>query len=271
MPKYEVAYYYNEHEEWEPVSYRELFSDERRAELREKGLRDRADGNYQLGIRNHPKTPHFFEKKPVRHDVDPDAVESDAHNERRNMICNFLNKYEKHDFGYFETPWADEKGYENLLRVKNYEWAKEVKFGLVYGKFVLFDILGRHSSEVSLTDKNPLIAIEVVDTHFHSKQAFKVLLESTKNIPLLVGYMFLPEMPRLNSVKKPERSNWYSKNRIHCYLSDGSFWFRNERIEDLYNVSPSEPEVYYNLVREKLYEQGFMRRQNPNNQNQADA
>lgn len=62
MPKYEVAYYYNEHEEWEPVSYRELFSDERRAELREKGLRDRADGNYQLGIRNHPKTPHFLRK-----------------------------------------------------------------------------------------------------------------------------------------------------------------------------------------------------------------
>lgn len=45
-----------------------------------------ADGNHQLGIRNHPKTPHFLEKKSVCNDVDPGATESDAHNERQHMI-----------------------------------------------------------------------------------------------------------------------------------------------------------------------------------------
>lgn len=260
LPKYEVAYFKNDEDVWEPVSFRELHREERRAELRTKELRDKPEGSYQLGIRNHPKTPHFYEMKPIRFDIEPGVTETEEHTKEQRIICSFLNKYTKHELGYYERPWDEEnKGYESFAKLRNYHWEKEVKFGLVYGKFVLFDIFGRSSSEISLTDKNPLVAIEVVDTHFHSKEAFKALLETSKNLPLIVGYMFLLKKPRLNTIKGVKNSNWFCKNRVHCYISDGSFWFRNERVEDLYDVNPREPEVYYNLIKEQLYEQGFIR------------
>jgi transcriptional regulator with PAS, ATPase and Fis domain len=65
LRKYQEAFYLNEQNQWESVSYRELSREERRAELRYKDLRDRPDGAYRLGIRSHPEKPHFFEKKTV--------------------------------------------------------------------------------------------------------------------------------------------------------------------------------------------------------------
>jgi len=114
---------------------------------------------------------------------------------------------------------------------------------------------------MSLTDKFPFVAIEIVDTHFHSQQAFVVLLEASKNIPIVIAYLFVPVMPHYNCVNSPERSNSYSKVRLQCYIADGSFWIRNERIEDdeAYKITPERPEVYYNLIREKLYAEGYIR------------
>lgn len=101
------------------------------------------------------------------------------------MVRAFLSKYEKHDMGYYERPWNKDKGFESLLKLKyEYQWGTEVQFGLVYGKFVRFDIFGRSKDEIQLTDRCPLVAIEIVDTHFHSREAFKVLLETSRNIPL---------------------------------------------------------------------------------------
>lgn len=96
LPKYKVAWYINEHKQWEEASYRELARDERRAELRECDLRDERDGVVELGIRNHPTTPHFFERRRIRTDLEPGAKESEAHEEQKRMIRAFLSKYEKH-------------------------------------------------------------------------------------------------------------------------------------------------------------------------------
>lgn len=260
MPKYEIAWYLNEHNQWEEVSYHELSREERRAELRERDLREERQGEVELGIRNHPKTPHFFEKRRIRTDIDPGAKESEAHEEQKRMVRSFLSKYEKHNFGYYERPWGKtDKGFDTLLKLKEYEWGTEVQFGLVYGKYVRFDILGRSSKELQLTDKTPLVAVEVVDTHFHSQQAFSVLLQTSKNIPLIVCYYFIPTTPRYNCVNKPQKANSYSKVRLQCYIADGSFWFRNDRTEELFDVTPTNPDIYYNLIREKLYKDGYIR------------
>lgn len=261
MPKYNVAWYVNGHKQWEEVSFRELARNERRAELRERELRDKRDGIIKLGIRNHPKTPHFFERRRIRTDLEPCAKESEAHEEKKQMVCAFLSKYDKHDIGYYERPWEKEdKGFESLVRLKEkYQWGTEVQFGLVYGKFVRFDIFGRLQDEIQLTDKCPFVAIEVVDTHFHSQEAFKVLLETSKNIPLVVAYYFIPVAPRINCVHKPERANGYSRLRLQCYIADGSFWFRNERVEEDGKVTPANPDVYYNFIRERLYADGYIR------------
>lgn len=261
MPKYEVAWYVNDQKQWEEVSYLELSKDERRAELREHDLRDKRDGIVELGIRNHPKTPHFFERRRIRTDLEPGARESEAHEDEKRMVRAFLSKYEKHDIGYYERPWDKlDKGFESLLRLKDeYQWGTEIQFGLVYGKFVRFDIFGRLKGEIHLTDKCPLVAIEIVDTHFHSPEAFKVLLEASRNIPLIVAYYFVPVVPRLNCVKKPEMGNRYSRIRLQCYIAYGSFWFRNERVEETSGVTPERPDVYYNFIREKLYGEGYIR------------
>jgi hypothetical protein len=266
LPKYETVWYLNDqHNQWEEVSYRELDREERRAELREKDLRDVASGEIELGIRNHPKTPHFFEKRRIRTDIDPNAKESAEHEKQMQMVRSFLAKYEKHNFGYYERPWdKNDKGFDTLLKVKNYDWSTEVQFGLVYGKYIRFDILGRSMNEIQLTDKYPYVAIEIVDTHFHSQQAFRILLETTKNIPIIIAYYFIPVTPRYNCVNKPERVNSYAKIRLQCYIADGSFWFRNERVEELYEVTPDKPEVYYNLIREKLYENEYIKQSNSN-------
>lgn len=261
MPKYETAWYLNDNDQWEEVGYNELVREERRAELREKDLREDAAGEIQLGIRNHPKTPHFFDKHRIRADIDPGAKESDAHDQQKRMIRSFLIKYSKHNFGYYERPWdKSNKGFDTLLKVKDYTWDDEVQFGLVYGKYVRFDILGRSTKEIQLTDKYPYVAIEIVDTHFHSQQTFKALLETTRNIPIIITYYFVPTAPRYNCVHKPERTNSYSKIRLQHYIADGSFWFRNERAEDLHAVSPNTPEIYYNLIRDKLYSDGYIKK-----------
>lgn len=261
MPKYEEAFYLDDLNQWECVGFQELGIMERRAELREKDLRESPNGIYQLGIRNHPQTPHFFQKKPIRNNIEKGVLESEEHEKQKSMVRNFLKKYEKHSFGYYESPWNEEnKGYESIIRVKDYIWDTEVKFGLVYGKYVRFDILGRPKSELSFTDKFPYIAVEIVDSHFHSQEAFKILLETTKNIPLIVAYIFVPKAPYINGVKKPNRSNSFSTNRTPFYLSDGSFWDGNERMEDsLGDIAPENPEVYYNAIREMLYEKGFIK------------
>ncbi|MBV6811964.1 hypothetical protein KWH19_19870 [Xanthomonas campestris pv. pennamericanum] len=260
MPKSNVAWYLNDHKQWEEVSYRELVRDKRRAELRERDLRDERAGAIQLGIRNHPKTPHFYERRRIRSDLEVGVKESEAHEETKKMVRAFVSKYEKHDIGYYERPWDKDKGFESLLRLKEkYQWGTEIQFGLVYGKFVRFDIFGRLKEEILLTDKYPFIAIEVVDTHFHSQEAFKVLLETSKSIPLVIAYYFIPVAPRYNCVHKPERSNGYSRIRLQCYIADGSLWFRNERVEENSSITPAFPDVYYNFIREKLYADGYIR------------
>lgn len=212
MPKFDEAFYIIGQEKWELVSYRELVSEERRAELREKDLREKPNGLYQLGIRNHQLTPHFFQKRPIRNNIDTGSIESVEHEDSKNMLCNFLNKYTKQTFGYYETPWdKNDKGYEALLKTKEYHWAKEVSFGLVYGKYIRFDILGRSFTELSLTDKYPYIAIEVVDTHFHSQEAFKALLDLTKNLPVIVIYYFIGKAPYLNCVRAPKSNCFFQR------------------------------------------------------------
>ena len=259
MPRHYKAYYRDEHGQWEEVSFLELQRDARRAELRERDLRDEANGMVQLGIRNHQETPHFYAKRRLRSDLEPGVRESKEHDDERRKLCMFLSKHEKCSIGYYERPWdVENRGFDALVRLKDFAWGAEVQFGLVYGKFVRFDIFGRSKQELKITDKTPLVAIEVVDTHFHSREAFKVLLEASKNLPLIVAYYFVSRVPHLNCMHGPS-GNRHPRLRIQCYIADGSFWYRDERVEEGNEVTPAVPDVYYNFIREKLYADGLVR------------
>lgn len=263
MPKFDNACYF-ENEQWNTVSYKELTDANKRAVLREKELFDSQNSNKILGIRNHQKTPHFYQKQTLRGNIETGIKETEEHTKQINIIKSFLTKNEKNAFGFYESPWEKDyknKGFDFIIKTKEYKWDKEVKFGLIYGKYIVFDILGR-SNALSLTENNPYIAIEVVDTHFHSKETFKVLLELSKNMPFIVLYFFVQQIPYINSTKKPERTNSFTHNRIRYYISDGSFWDCNDRIEDdgTCTIQPTTPDEYYNYIIDKLNADNLIKR-----------
>ncbi|WP_404317020.1 hypothetical protein [Malaciobacter canalis] len=272
MPKFEEAYYL-ENDVWNPVSYRELTDPNRRAELKEKKLRNEKNGTIVLGIRNHETTPHFYEKFNLRVNIDKGVIETEEHDRNKNILKNFLKKYPKNRFGYYESPWEKkhkDKGFESFLSIKDYIWDTEVKFGLIYGKYIIFDVLGRSRNELTFTDSLPFVAIEVVDTHFHSKQTFKILLKLSKDLPIKVLYYFVSQLPskyehkeHQNWIKKPYNENVknYANSKILCHLANGSFWFNNYRIEDTQecNILPENPDEYYNYILDFLKENDFIR------------
>lgn len=262
MPKFEEAYYL-ENNNWEVVYFKQLKDPNNRAILREKDLRNQVNGNLILGIRNHPQTPHFYQKLSLRTNIECGVRESDEHNQQRDAIQIFLSRHPKNSFGFYESPWEkkdENKGFDFIIKTNNYEWEKEVRFGLIYGKYIIFDILGR-SRALTFTDNYPFIAIEVVDTHFHSKETFKVLLTLSKNMPIKIIYYFVNQIPYKNSLKKPQRADSYSNNRIVHYISDGSFWNLSYRIEDTKecNIEPSQLDEYYNYILDNLRENNFIR------------
>lgn len=256
MPKYETAWYEPAPNQWVEVKYTELASAKRRAELRERDLRERRDGLKKLGIRNHPQTPHFYEVGTVRQPIEGGIAESIEHNNAKKRICEMLNAHPA-IFGYYENP--RERVIVRLTSTTGYEWATERRFGLTQGKYIIFDILGRHKTEIALTDVTPFVAIEVVDTHFHSQDAFCALLELTRDLPVVICYLFLSQKPYLNQWKAPQQGETVATIRLQCYIADGSFWFRNERIEDTASVSQDDPKVYYNYIADKLNEDRFIR------------
>lgn len=257
MPKYNVAWYESAPDQWSEVKFTELATEKRRAELKGLDLREQPDGLKKLGIRNHPQTPHFYEVNTVREPFEVGVSESKEHNEARDALCEMLNAHPA-VFGYYENP--REKVLVDLVSVTGYQWATERRFGLTRGKYVVFDILGRHGTEIALGESTPFIALEVVDTHFHSQEAFCALLELTRNLPVVVCYYFLPPEPYLNQRKAPQLSEKTAPVRLQCYLSDGSFWFRNERVEDDgAGTTPSDCRVYYNYIVEKLKQAGCIR------------
>ena len=262
MPKFEEAYYL-ENENWEVASFEQLRDPNERAILRQKDLRNEQNGSLVLGIRNHPITPHFFQKSRLRTNIEGGVNESDEHNSSRDKMLAFLRRNDLNSFGFYESPWESDltaKGFDFIIKSRNYTWESEVKFGLIYGKYIIFDILGRYN-ELTFTNKYPFIAIEIVDTHFHSQESFKVLLELSKNLPIIILYYFVSKEPYLNSKKNPLRANTYSKNRIYHYISDGSFWINNDRIEDTdnCNILPETPNEYYNFILDRLNENDFIR------------
>ncbi len=87
------------------------------------------------------------------------------------------------------------------------------------------------------------------------------MLKLSSDIPIKIFYYFISQVPYKNGVKTPQRSNSYSKNRIVYYISDGSFWNTNDRIEDTEecNIPCENQDEYYNYILDHLRENDFIR------------
>jgi len=261
-PKYILAWYLDEQNCWQSIYFKELTDENKRAIARTKELYNEKEGNIYLGVRSHESTPHFFKKKDIRNLIAKGFDKSEHHKFIINkLIEDYLCKdeFKKIKFGFYERPWEKEKkdkGFDTIIKVEDYIWSKEQGFGLVYGKYIIFDMLGRSDCAIGLLDKKPYIAIEVIDTHFHNYETFKSLVELTKNLPFIVMYYFTGAYPRLNQPIFSERKNSASKIRVYCYLFDGSFWIQKTRIEDEEGIliSPENENEYYELISHRLVE-----------------
>ena len=66
-------------------------------------------------------------------------------------------------------------------------------------------------------------------------------MKLTKNIPLIVWYIFVEIVPFKNSFVRLLKGNSFTNNRIAFYLSEGSFGIDDDRIEySIEEISPDQ-------------------------------
>jgi hypothetical protein len=259
MAKYESAFYEKGGETVE-VPATELRDAELRAVLREKNLFNK-NRNILLGIRNHPDTPHFYRKSSHRGDIDKgEPKDTSRHDEKRDEFLYFLENNanstssENLRIGIYEKCKEVGKHQLTVLNLlENYQWAKEVKFSVSEESYLRFDIFGRSKAYFGWVEKHPYVAIEIVDSHFSSKAAFKALLKMSQEFPIFIGYMFVSQIPYLNTKKNGDKSNSPKHIRFKHYIMDGSFWDQDERVDEGFDkIEKHQSDEYYNFVYDKI-------------------
>ncbi|MDH2603259.1 hypothetical protein QDT05_10250 [Acinetobacter baumannii] len=253
MPLHEYAYYYkNETNDWKRVYYKELIDVNSRNFLRTQDLYDSKDKKFELGIRNREDFPHFYQKRGVRRSLNGPRDSSTYHDQQRDDLLSTLEEYDNALVGFYEfTPAkTTDKSFEPITLLKKYNWNKEVTFSVAESGYVRFDLLGQ-AKNLCLTDKQPYFALEVVETHFSSLEAFSALIKLSKQLPFVIGYFFIKKKNYYNQISENTRRKSTSNLRLTCYISDGDFWIRDERFYDG-RQRPENINVYYNEVKERV-------------------
>jgi hypothetical protein len=251
MPLHEKAVYEDENKNWVTVTYQELISStaQFRAKLRDSTLYDSTQCRKELGIRDRKGNLHYYQKKNFRISLDGKSKDSSAHDGQVKALTSFLNNNEKIVIGHYVFD-SGEKIFQPIIHLKNFSWQKEVTFSISESGYMRCDILGR-SNDFCWSEKSPYVALEVVDTHFSSKETFIALMELSKNLPVIIGYYFLKESGKFNNMGNSSRSNGYSKLRLSCYILDGGFWILDDRLNDHLD-NPDDWNVLYEYVYEKI-------------------
>ncbi|WP_341210206.1 hypothetical protein [Alteromonas stellipolaris] len=193
-----------------------------RLKIKEMELYDESE-EYRVYPRFNEKSPHFYSKSSKVRAYDKNNKDkSPKHDERVKSLVKKLNEMDCLDIGYYLFE-KKEKYFESLVRIKNYHWEAEVSRIIDSKTRVQHDIYGAELS-LSMSQRKPFIAIEVVKTHFPEKNTFESLLKLSKEIPLIVIFDF--------TVKK----NYYcelvkdgKRLRINNYIYDGALWDRDKK------------------------------------------
>lgn len=202
----------------------ELANPTRRAELRGHELLT-PDREHRLHIRN-GQTPHFFcltrilKRDISRRERDP------AHIARVRKLLGDLQTDNNFTVGFYDWPNnanKSEPNYIDFAKARDYIWEDEVTRSLSHASNCRFDILGQ-SRRLNLTDKSPLIAIEVIKHSFPSNQTFSAQLAFTKIQPCVILF---DVVDKYNYFLKVEDD----KKRIRAifYIYDGSVWKNGNR------------------------------------------
>lgn len=249
MPLHEQASYQQDNN-WITITPNDLRNPETLAFARTKQLYDSEECRYELFIRNREDIPHFYRKGVIRHNLDRQK-DSTEHDSVIKKLLSYLNKNPSIKLkSYFFHSFSD-KTLHTIKTMKDYSWQDEVSFAISENGYVRFDILGRPIS-LNCTNQNPFIAIEVVDTHFSSKASFNALLELSKKLPFVIGYYFVKNTPLYNCPNNAKgKVNPFL--RVSCYIHDGDFWIRDERISDTVSIQlRNDSDAFYEYIFEKV-------------------
>lgn len=219
-----------------------------RETLRREDLKDES-GVYRLYVRYRSDAPHFYARSKIRRNIGGTGHDSENHDRKVKGLVTYGNTTNPLTIGHYEFAGPKDIEFVPLCRLQNYEWQSERKFVLSDDTYVRFDVLGR-SGTMNLTEKEPFVAIEVVDTHFSEQEAFTALREFSAKLPLIVLYYYVQSDGKLNHMENTRGEA--GRLRITHYIADGSFWINDERFEEKYQRLQSrignDPALYYNAV-----------------------
>ncbi len=221
--KYEFAVYLDQDDELQklyPEDLRDL-SISQKIKVRELELYDESE-EYRLYPRFNEKSPHFYCKSPVRTFDKNTKDKSKKHDERIKELFEQLNSQKKVNVGYYTFDDDGNKYFETLVSINNYTWGSEVSRIIDSTYRVQHDLFGANLS-LSMSIRKPLIALEVVKTHFLEKRTFDCLLKLSKEIPLIVILDFTIKKNYHCQVIEDE-----NKLRITHYIYNGSVWNRDK-------------------------------------------
>ena len=187
--------------------------------IRELELYDECE-EYRIYPRFNEKTPHFFCNSSVRYYDNNRKDKSPKHDVRVNELVKQLNRLKHIKVGYYTFDDDQNKYFETLVSLKDYTWEAEINRIINSTCRVQHDVFGANLS-LSMSTRKPLVAIEVIKTHFFEKRTFENLLKLARDIPLLVILDFTIKKNYYCQVVEDE-----SRLRISHYIYNGSLWNR---------------------------------------------
>lgn len=209
-----------------------------RKDLEDEGIRTKykgekitdKTGELLLFIRNRGKSSHFFSRGISRKNIRSRKNFTEDHKNKIQILLNFLNARDRVRICcyYFENkkPVLD-----TIFSFKEYLFAKEVKQSMNKLNYFISDIYGI-SKNLNNTNREPNIAIEVIDTHFPDQKTFDYFRKATSETPLIILFYYLEHEPKINCMYNNNGENNNGKLRVSHYMQDGSFWIGDERIEE---------------------------------------
>ncbi|MBD2089077.1 hypothetical protein H6F67_04305 [Microcoleus sp. FACHB-1515] len=215
MPrKWEQAFYRDRTGVERKVQADELHDPTRRAFLKTQELWD-ADGEIRLFIRARSGAPHFYSLCDSVRQFISRAEHSRLHNQRVDQLLAALQP-QGFSFGYRNFT-AGEPAWIELFSTEQYRWEKEVTrtLGAIRWRHDLFAAQLAHR----LSDRSPLVAIEVIDSHFPAAAAFEAWLKLSAEMPCLVLFDFIRKKNYFFQVDKQTH-----RVRVVFYIFDGFVW-----------------------------------------------
>ncbi|MCR1026645.1 hypothetical protein NQT66_17635 [Cellulophaga baltica] len=239
----------------------------RRYDLEDEGIRTKYKGKlildksreFKLYIRNRGKSSHFYSRGKSRKGIHSKKYRTEKHIDRINTIYNFINARDRVRICYYYWEYGSKKPKpETIFTFNNYIFAKEVKQSLTNENYFIADIFGI-SETLNNSDREPNIAIEVIDSHFPSFKTFNYYRKITKEQSLIVIFYYIEFEMKLNHMMNNKGENNNGKLRISHYMQDGSFWIGEDRIEEKNydfiktyqeKIDFSDDESYYRAINE---------------------